>query len=122
MYLKQLYWDVIQSKHNCHHTILYVLAYSPQYTLDNIHNINHLCFKFRRQFFSAAFNLFTPIKIDSKTTVTDKLEVARLAIQIAKEGGFEKVTWDGAEDGKVPSDPITETLGMCVLKAVCISK
>ena len=67
---------------------------------------------FHRQFFSAAFNLFTPIKVDSKTTVTDKLEIARLAIQIAKEGGFEKVTWDGAEDGKVPSDPITETLGM----------
>ena len=65
-----------------------------------------------RQFFSAAFNLFTPIKVDSKTTVTDKLEIARLAIQIAKEGGFEKVTWDGAEDGKVPSDPITDTLGM----------
>ena len=44
--------------------------------------------------------------------MTDKLEIARLAIQIAKEGGFEKVTWDGAEDGKVPSDPITDTLGM----------
>ena len=64
-----------------------------------------------RQFFSAAFNLFTPIKVDSHIE-TDKFKIARLAIEITKEGGFEKVTWDGAEDGKVPSDPITETLGM----------
>lgn len=41
----------------------------------------------------------------------DKIEIARLAIKIAKEGGFEKVTWDGAETGKVPSVPITKTLG-----------
>ena len=65
-----------------------------------------------RQFFSAAFNLFTSIKVDSKTIVEDKFEIARLAIEITKEGGFEKVTWDGAEDGKVPSRPITEILGM----------
>ena len=44
-------------------------------------------------------------------TETDKFKIARLAIEITKEGGFEKVTWDGAEDGKVPSDPITDTLG-----------
>ena len=50
--------------------------------------------------------------MNSKYTETDKFKVARLAIEIAKKGGFEKVTWDGAEDGKVPSDPITDTLGM----------
>ena len=65
-----------------------------------------------RQFFSAAFNLFTHIKVNSQYTQTDKFKIARLAIEIAKKGGFEKVTWDGAEDGKVPSDPITDTLGM----------
>lgn len=65
-----------------------------------------------RQFFSAAFNLFTPIKVDSNHIETNKFEIARLAIEITKKGGFEKVTWDGAEDGKVPSDPITDTLGM----------
>ena len=64
-----------------------------------------------RQFFSAAFNLFTPIKVSSEYIEKDKFKIARLAIEIAKEGGFEKVTWDGAEDGKVPSDPITDTLG-----------
>ena len=50
--------------------------------------------------------------MNSKYTETDKFKIARLAIEIAKKGGFEKVTWDGAEDGKVPSDPITGTLGM----------
>lgn len=72
-----------------------------------------------RQYLSAAFNINTPIVDDraetlnkyggAPATITDKVAIARLAIQITKEGGFERVTWDGASN-EVPSLPIIEQL------------
>ncbi|MYV16037.1 hypothetical protein [Furfurilactobacillus milii] len=42
--------------------------------------------------------------------VTDRMDIARLGIEIAKAGRFEKVTFDGTADW-YPSDPIMEQLG-----------
>ena len=61
------------------------------------------------QFLSAAFNLFTEIENAKGEIIKKPLDIAKLAIKIAKEGGFDKVTWDGAGT-QVPSIPITKTL------------
>ena len=57
---------------------------------------------------SAAFNINTPIWDDRQQgrdmEVQVPLEVARLGLRLAKAGGFEKVTWDGASNK--PSKPI----------------
>ncbi|MEQ9498078.1 MAG: hypothetical protein RIT81_14500 [Deltaproteobacteria bacterium] len=68
-----------------------------------------------RQYLSAAFNINVPIVDDraSKTApelIVDRLEIARLGVEIAHRGGFDKVTWDGASN-EVPSVPLTEQLG-----------
>jgi uncharacterized protein (UPF0264 family) len=57
-----------------------------------------------RQRLSAAFNINAPLRDDRQSTqnpvlLQDRLAVARLAIDLAKIGGFDKVTWDGAADG-----------------------
>jgi hypothetical protein len=72
-----------------------------------------------RQYLSAAFNLHTPIDDDRDTTlkanggkakrVENPMEIARLGIDLVSEGGFDKVTWDGAEN-RFPSRPILEQL------------
>jgi hypothetical protein len=66
-----------------------------------------------RQRLSAAFNINTPLADDrdgsrSPVVITDPLQVARLAIDLAHLGHFDKVTWDGASDG--PSQPFVEQL------------
>ncbi len=59
-----------------------------------------------RQRLSAAFNINTPIMDDrgidrhKAVAVTGHTEIARLAIELASSGGFDKVTLDGAIDGK----------------------
>jgi phosphate/phosphite/phosphonate ABC transporter binding protein len=68
-----------------------------------------------RQYLAAAFNINTPIvddrpetleiNTDSPVTLTNRMEIARLAIELTKQGGFERVTWDGASN-EVPSVPI----------------
>lgn len=60
-----------------------------------------------RQFLSAAFNINVPIFDDRKRSVwvTDKFEIAHLAIELTIVGQFEKVTWDGASS-LAKSDPI----------------
>jgi hypothetical protein len=61
------------------------------------------------QFLSAAFNINTPLVDDRKANdvriVRDRVEVARLGIEIARAGGFDKITWDGASN-EVPSRSI----------------
>jgi hypothetical protein len=77
-----------------------------------------------RQFLSAAFRINFPIVDDRPETVarhgapvtlTDRMEIARLGVQIAKAGGFDKVAWDGSTN-VVPSIAIMEqlTLGQWV--------
>lgn len=65
-----------------------------------------------RQFLSAAFNLNVPLLDDrdakSPRWVHDKFEVARLGIEIAVAGGFEKVTWDGSSNLET-STPIIQS-------------
>lgn len=64
------------------------------------------------QYLSAAFNINTSIKDDRKgeiTEISDPWEVAQMGLQIAIEGGFEKVTWDGASN-QIPSVPIINQL------------
>lgn len=68
-----------------------------------------------RQYLAAAFNINTPIIDDRPETLelnsespvmlTNRMEIARLAIELTKQGGFERVTWDGASN-EVPSVPI----------------
>lgn len=72
------------------------------------------------QYLSCAFNLNWPIVDDKRQDdrgnllpaqlVTDPFEIANLAIEIASEGGFDKVTWDGASDS-YPSKCIINQLG-----------
>ena len=66
----------------------------------------------RTQYLSAAFNLNTPLLDDRNgeaRQVTDRREIGLLGIELAKAGGFDKVTWDGAAD-TYPSVPIMEQL------------
>jgi uncharacterized protein (UPF0264 family) len=60
-----------------------------------------------RQRLSAAFNINKPITDDrdddgNVTVLRDRMDIARAAIEIAQQGGFEKVTWDGAMDSLKP--------------------
>jgi phosphate/phosphite/phosphonate ABC transporter binding protein len=68
------------------------------------------------QYLSAAFNINTPIVDDRPETIErhgapvelrSRMEIARIAIEIAEKGRFERVTWDGASND-VPSIPITK--------------
>lgn len=61
-----------------------------------------------RQFLAAAINLNTPVIDDRRLVLkeekfglyeSDPIRVGFLGIEMAKEGGFDKVTWDGASDG-----------------------
>lgn len=61
-----------------------------------------------RQYLSAAFNLNTPL-IDDSSKITDRFQIARAGIAIASEGGFNKVTWDGASS-EIPSKPVIDQL------------
>ena len=65
-----------------------------------------------RQYLSGAFNVNLPIVDDragTTTTITEKFEIARLGVDLAVSGRFEKVTWDGASNVE-PSIPIVEQL------------
>jgi uncharacterized protein (UPF0264 family) len=65
-----------------------------------------------RQYLSAAINVNLPIVDDragAPITITGKFEVARLGIDLATAGRFEKVTWDGSSNVD-PSIPIVEQL------------
>ncbi|KAH3742731.1 ribose 5-phosphate isomerase, type A [Pelomyxa schiedti] len=62
------------------------------------------------QVLSAAFNLFQPIYSESQgRKLQEPMDIARLGIKIAAEGGFDKVTRDGARS-EVPSIPVSKTL------------
>ena len=63
-----------------------------------------------RQRFSAAFNIHAKLFDDRDTgreprAITQPMDVARMAARMTQEGGFEKVTWDGATD-KAGSQPL----------------
>jgi hypothetical protein len=65
-----------------------------------------------RQYLSAAFNINLPVwddRGDAPRLITDRYAIARLAIEITRQGRFNKVTWDGATN-VVPSLPIIEQL------------
>jgi hypothetical protein len=66
----------------------------------------------RTQYLSAAFNLNTPIVDDrggGERRVTERREIGLLGIELVKEGGFDKVTWDGSAD-TYPSIPVMEQI------------
>lgn len=66
----------------------------------------------RTQYLSAAFNLNTPIVDDRggvERRVTERREIGLLGIELVKEGGFDKVTWDGSAD-TYPSVPVMEQI------------
>jgi hypothetical protein len=65
-----------------------------------------------RQTLSAAFNVNTAIEVHDKAgvrVVSDRFEVGKLGVELARAGGFEKIAWDGASS-EVPSRPIVEQL------------
>jgi len=71
-----------------------------------------------RQTLAAAFNLNTTYYDDKYHTgeeqepdgrLTDPFEIAKTAILVAADGGFDRVTWDGASD-QIPSEPIIDQL------------
>jgi hypothetical protein len=62
-----------------------------------------------RQTLSAAFNLNTPLAVTGGATLTGRFEIGLKGVELARAGGFEKVTWDGASN-EVPSRPIVEQL------------
>lgn len=72
------------------------------------------------QVLAAAFCINYPLIDDRETTlktnngkpkkITDRMEIAKLGIEIAKQGNFDKVTFDGTANW-YPSDPIMEQLG-----------
>jgi hypothetical protein len=65
-----------------------------------------------RQYLSAAFNVNLSLVDDragSQLIVSDRYALARLGIEIAVEGGVEKVAWDGSSNQE-PSIPIVEQL------------
>ncbi|MFC4403082.1 hypothetical protein [Gracilibacillus xinjiangensis] len=71
------------------------------------------------QALAAAFNINTPILDDREKTIkenngkpkliTDRFEIGMLGIEIVKEGGFDKVTWDGTAN-TYPSKCVIEQL------------
>ena len=66
-----------------------------------------------RQVLSAAFNLNVPIIDDRggrRVTVSDRLGIGRLGIEIAAAAGFDKVTWDGAGNA-YPSGCVLDQVG-----------
>ena len=66
------------------------------------------------QYLSAAFNINTPIVDDrgkKAKQISEPMEIAKLGIEIAVAGGFEKVTWDGASN-QIPSVPIIDNYPM----------
>ncbi|MEP7356880.1 MAG: hypothetical protein ABI847_06535 [Anaerolineales bacterium] len=99
-----------------------------------------------RQFLSAAFRINYPIIDDRPETVareggpvnvTGRMEIARLGVKLARDGGFDKVAWDGSSN-EVPSIPIIEQLKLgqwvelahlaheagleCYVSAGCVAK
>jgi hypothetical protein len=71
-----------------------------------------------KQTLAAAFNLNTPYYDDLYHTckdrkdcyvLTDPYEIAQTAIKVAVDGGFDRVTWDGASN-QIPSKPIIDQL------------
>ena len=65
-----------------------------------------------RQYLSAAFNINLPLVDDragGSTSVTSRFDIARLGIDLADAGRFEKVTWDGSSNVE-PSVPIVDQL------------
>lgn len=72
------------------------------------------------QVLAAAFCINYPLIDDRKKTlksnngkpkkIIDRMEIAKLGIEIAKEGNFDKVTFDGTANW-YPSNPIMEQLG-----------
>jgi len=71
-------------------------------------------------FLSAAFRINFPIVDDrpetvaahgGPVTVTERMDVARLGVKLARDGGFDKVAWDGSSN-VVPSIPILEQLAL----------
>jgi uncharacterized protein (UPF0264 family) len=70
-----------------------------------------------RQYLSAAFNINLPVIDDrdgSPVSVATRPEIAKLAIELALAGRFEKVTWDGSSNQE-PSIPIIEQLPFHIL-------
>ncbi|MGP7816565.1 hypothetical protein [Niallia sp. 01092] len=71
------------------------------------------------QALAAAFNINTPILDDREKTlkenngkpklITDRFEIGLLGIELVKEGGFDKVTWDGTAN-TYPSKCVIEQL------------
>lgn len=65
-----------------------------------------------RQTLSAAFNLNTPLSIESEqgaVVLRGRFEIGHAGVQLARAGGFDKIAWDGASN-EVPSKPIVEQL------------
>lgn len=71
-----------------------------------------------KQTLAAAFNLNTPYYDDlyhpcenrkDCYVLTDPFEIAKTAIKVAVDGGFDRVTWDGASN-QIPSKPIIDQL------------
>jgi hypothetical protein len=63
-----------------------------------------------RQTLSAAFNINTPIDVVENgvhSVIRGRFEIGKKGIELARAGGFEKVTWDGASS-EVPSKPLVE--------------
>ncbi len=65
-----------------------------------------------RQTLAAAININTPIFDDkyTKNKIDQRFEIAKLGIKIVSEGGFDRVTWDGADSINVPSLPIIDQM------------
>ncbi len=75
-----------------------------------------------KQRLSAAFNINSPLVNDlaSRGTpqeITDRFEIAKLAVRMVTEGGFNKVAWDGASNTQ-PSEPIIGQLSRVQLLKV----
>jgi hypothetical protein len=63
-----------------------------------------------RQYLTASFNINSPIVDDrngAARLVTKHADIARLGIDVATRGGFDRVAWDGASN-QVPSQPVLE--------------
>ncbi|MFD2655598.1 hypothetical protein [Gracilibacillus thailandensis] len=99
------------------------LAIERMSTTEAIQFMKYMAGNVRRdphsQALAAAFNINTPILDDREQTlkenngeprlVTDRFEIGMLGIEIVKEGGFDKVTWDGTAN-TYPSKCVIEQL------------